>query len=61
MKLKSVTNHNNDLLGQLTSEQIRYLLDNYDLIYLCDDCDEYHIQPTRQWIDVELALKGFPG
>lgn len=50
---------NGEELGNLSSEQIRYLLDNFDYIYLCDECQAYHLQPDVQWINIDLALKGF--
>lgn len=60
MKLQSVTTTtNNDLLGRYTPEQIAHLL-NCHLIFFCNGCDEYHLHPGKQLIDIELALKGFP-
>lgn len=52
---------NGEELGSLSAEQIRYLLDECQLIYFCDDCQAYHMNPDIQWINIELALKGFPG
>ena len=48
---------NGQELSNLSSEQIRSLVDD-GFIYLCDDCQSYHIDPSYQWIDIELALKG---
>jgi len=50
---------NGEELGSLSAEQIRYLLDDCNLIYFCDDCQAYHLNPDVQWINIELALKGF--
>lgn len=52
---------NGEELGSLSAEQIRYLLDDCKLIYFCDECQQYHMNPDVQWINIDLALKGFPG
>ena len=60
-KTHVVTDKENNTLGMLSAEQIRYLLDECKLIWFCDDCQEYHPNHDVQWIDIELALKGFGG
>jgi hypothetical protein len=43
--IPTIIMENGDKLGNLSGEQIRYLLDDMRLIYFCDDCEFYHMNP----------------
>jgi len=61
MNTQPIITDNGEELGNLSAEQIRYLLDECKLIYFCDECQQYHLNPDVQWINIDLALKGFGG
>jgi len=52
---KKITENGEEMnLNDLTAEQIRALVDaRPQLIYLCDDCQCYHVQPGKTLNDVD--------
>jgi hypothetical protein len=57
--MQNIIIENGEEMGTLSQAQIKYLRDA-KLIYPCDSCNCYHINSNKMWIDIELALKGFP-